>query len=58
MTTIEFVLLAWAVIASVIAHERGKRSRGLQFAIFHLLDDPKVYERAKEEHEKFIKSLS
>lgn len=55
MTIIETILLAWAVVASVIAHERGKRNHGLQFAIFCLLDDPNVYQRAKSEHDRMVK---
>lgn len=56
MTLTEALLLAWAVIATVVALEYRKAAVRMFGAIFAILDDKKTYEAALKQHNELMRA--
>ena len=56
MTDLEIVLLAWAVIATVIALQYRERESYARKAFMHLIRDPKARDKMIADWEEFKKA--
>ena len=56
MSDLEIVLLAWAVIATVIASQYREREALARKAFMHLVRDPKARKKILDDWEEFKKA--